>query len=293
MNNAQVSLSHMSVEDLTLLGPRACRRTRSHCSFDITLSLYARFNSRLRSSACPFTHSYVVSRPRHQFSCRSLIVLIKSWSPSMRSKILSVSGMLVDRTADSLSHRNVDDDMLMRPDLLRVPRTARPSAAPPSADLYHCIRNRSPSSCPPPRRSMPASSVVTTQLWYPTQKVSDPSVAMIIFTSVVGSRPMGVRNAGISPISICTCLGNASMQVPMLDMYGTRGGGLKVVLCNILHFFVISRNRDLCFASTTCDAIIGLPHAVARVVKRRCALLWAECCSHVPFEWWYSFFFRV
>jgi hypothetical protein len=93
---------------------------------------------------------------------------------------------------------------------------------------------------------------------------------------------MGVRNAGISPTNLCTCLDNASMQVPMLEVYGTRGGGLKVVRCEILHFPVISTNRDLIFASTTCDALTGLSHAVDKVVKRRRALLWAVCCSHVP-----------
>jgi hypothetical protein len=71
----------------------------------------------------------------------------------------------------------------------------------------------------------------------------------------------------------------------MLDVYGTKGGGSKVVRCEILHFFVIYKNRDLIFASTSCDALTGLLHAVARVVKRIRALLWAECCSHVPFEW--------
>jgi hypothetical protein len=69
----------------------------------------------------------------------------------------------------------------------------------------------------------------------------------------------------------------------MLDVYCTRGGGLKVVHCEILHFSVISTNRDLVFASMTCDALTGLSHAVAKVVKCRCALLWAVCCYHVPF----------
>jgi hypothetical protein len=131
MNSAQVSPSHIPVDDLALLGPVACWRTKSHCSSAITLNLSAWFSSRLRSSACPFTHSYVISRPHHQFSCKSLIVLTKSWSPSMWWKILSASGLLVDRTADSLSHINVADAMLMRPDLLRVPSTARPAVTPP------------------------------------------------------------------------------------------------------------------------------------------------------------------
>jgi hypothetical protein len=90
MNSAQVSLSHIPAEDLALLGTLACCRTISHCLSTITLSLSARFSSRLRSSACPFTQSYVMSRPRHHFSCRSLVVLNKSWSPSMRWKILYV-----------------------------------------------------------------------------------------------------------------------------------------------------------------------------------------------------------
>jgi hypothetical protein len=106
---------------------------------------------------------------------------------------------------------------------------------------------------------------------------------MIIFTGVVGYHPTGVHSAEISPTNLCTCLGNALIQVPMLDVYVTRGVGLKVVCCDILHFSVISTNRDLVFASTTCDALTGLSHAVARVVKRRRALLWADCCSHVSF----------
>jgi hypothetical protein len=64
------------------------------------------------------------------------------------------------------------------------------------------------------------------------------------------------------------------MQVPMLDLYGTRGEGLKVVRCDILHFSSILTNRDLVFAPTTCDALTGLPHEVAKVIKRRRALQW-------------------
>jgi hypothetical protein len=128
MKSAQVSLSHRPVDDLALLGPISCCRTVLLCLSAITLSLSAWFSSRLRSSACPFTRSYVMSRPRHQFSCRSLIVLTKSWAPSMRWNMLSVNGLLVDRTADSLLHGNVAEAMLIRPDRLRVPRTARPAA---------------------------------------------------------------------------------------------------------------------------------------------------------------------
>jgi hypothetical protein len=152
--------------------------------------------------------------------------------------------------------------MLMRPDLLRVPRTVRPAAMPPSSDLCDCIRNRSPSSGPSPCRSVSSSSVATTQLWYRIPKVVYPSVAMIMFTGVVGSQSMGVHSAGISSTNRYTCLGNASIQVPMLDVYGTRGGGLKVIHCEILHFSVIFTNRGLVFASTTCDALTGLSHAV-------------------------------
>jgi hypothetical protein len=128
MKSAQVSLSHRPADDLALLGPLACCLTISHCSSAITLSLSARFSSRLRSSACPFTQSYVMSRPQHQFSCKSLIMLTKSWSPSIRWKMLSASGLLVDMTADSLSHRSVAEAMLISPDRLIVPRTARPAA---------------------------------------------------------------------------------------------------------------------------------------------------------------------
>jgi hypothetical protein len=59
----------------------------------------------------------------------------------------------------------------------------------------------------------------------------------------------------------------------MLDVCGTRGGVLKVVPCDILHFSVISTNRDLVFASTTCDALIGLSHMVDKAVKRGRSLL--------------------
>jgi hypothetical protein len=163
--------------------------------------------------------------------------------------------------------------MLIRPDRLGVPRTARPAATPPSSDLYDYIRNRSPSSGPPPCRSMSSSSVATTQLWYPTPRVTDPSVAMIMFTGVVGSQPAGVRSAGISPTSICTCLGSASMQFPMLNVYGTRGGGSIVLRYETLHFSVISTNRGLVFASTICDALTGMSHAMAIFMKRRRALL--------------------
>jgi hypothetical protein len=156
---------HRPADDLAILKPIACYRNISHCSSVITLSLSAQFSSWLRSSACPFTQSCVMSRPRHQFSCRSLIVLTKLWSPSMWWKMLSVSSLLVDRTADSLSHINMAEAMLIRPDRLRVPRTVRTVATSPSSDLYNYIRNKSPSSGPPPCSSMSSSSVATTQLW--------------------------------------------------------------------------------------------------------------------------------
>jgi hypothetical protein len=77
---------------------------------------------------------------------------------------------------------------------------------------------------------------------------------------------------------------NASMQVPMLQVYGTIIGRLTIMRCEILHVSVISTNRSLVFASTTFVALTGLSHTAARVTKRRRALLWAVCCSHVPFE---------
>jgi hypothetical protein len=110
---------------------------------------------------------------------------------------------------------------------------------------------------------------------------------MIIFTGLVGSHPAGDLIAGISPTNIFTCLGNALMQVPMFDVYGTRGGGLMVDRCEILHVSIISTNRGLVFASTTCDALAGLSHAAVVVVNRRRALLWVVCCYNVPFELWY------
>jgi hypothetical protein len=176
--------------------------------------------------------------------------------------MLSVNGLFVDKTDDSLPHRNVTEAMLISPDRLRVPRTARPAATPPNSDLYYCIRNRSPSSGPPPCNIMSSSSVATTQLWYPTPSVTDPSVAMIMFTGVVGYHPVGVISVGISPASICTCLGTALIQFPMLDVYRTKGGGSNVVRRTILHFSVISTNRVLVFASTTRDARTGLTQTV-------------------------------
>jgi hypothetical protein len=74
------------------------------------------------------------------------------------------------------------------------------------------------------------------------------------------------------------------MQVQMVEVYGTRIGGLIIVRCKFLHLYVISTNRGLVFASMTCVALTGLSHAVARVAKRKRVLLWAVCCSHVPFE---------
>jgi hypothetical protein len=84
-----------------------------------------------------------------------------------------------------------------------------------------------------------------------------------MFTGVVGSHPAGVRSAGIYPTSLCTCIGSALIQFPMLDVQGTRGGGYISVRCEILHFSVISTNRVLVFASTTCVALTGLSQAVA------------------------------
>jgi hypothetical protein len=48
------------------------------------------------------------------------------------------------------------------------------------------------------------------------------------------------------------------MQVPMLDVYGTRGGGLMVGRCEILHLSIISMNRGLVFALTAFDVLTGL-----------------------------------
>jgi hypothetical protein len=63
------------------------------------------------------------------------------------------------------------------------------------------------------------------------------------------------------------------MQVLMLEVYGTRIGGLIIVHCEILHLSVISMNRGLVFASKIWFSLAGLLHAVARVEKLRCALL--------------------
>jgi hypothetical protein len=105
-------------------------------------------------------------------------------------------------------------------------------------------------------------SVATTHLWYPTPSVTDPSVAMIMFTGVVESHPVGVLIVGISPTSLCTCLCNALIQFPMLDVYGTTWGGSNVVRRTILHFSVIFTNRVLVVASTTCDARTGVTQTV-------------------------------
>jgi hypothetical protein len=55
-------------------------------------------------------------------------------------------------------------------------------------------------------------------------RVTDPSVAIIMFTGIVGYHLVGVLGVGISPTSLCICRGSAFIQHPMLDVYGTKGG---------------------------------------------------------------------
>jgi hypothetical protein len=75
--------------------------------------------------------------------------------------MLSVSDLFADSMADALSQRKVVDAMLIRPDLLSVPRTASPAATPHRSDRHDCMINRSPSSGPPPCKMMSSSSVAT------------------------------------------------------------------------------------------------------------------------------------
>jgi hypothetical protein len=88
-------------------------------------------------------------------------------------------------------------------------------------------------------------------------RVTDPSVAIIMFTGSVGSHLEGVLNVGISLTSLCLCCGSALIQHPMLDVYGTKGGRSNVGRRAILHLPVIATNRVLVFVSTTCVARAG------------------------------------
>jgi hypothetical protein len=105
-----------------------------------------------------------------------------------------------------------------------------------------------------------------------------------------GSHPVGVINVEISPMSLCICRGSALIQHPMLDVYGTKGGGFNAGRRMILNLPVISTNRVIVFVSTTCVARAGRTQSVELFEKRRRALLVTGCCSHVPFEWWYNIF---
>jgi hypothetical protein len=163
--------------------------------------------------------------------------------------------------------------MLMSPDRLSVPRTANPAAKPPSSDRYDCMRNISPSSGLPPCNIMFSSSVATIQLLYPEPRVTDPLVAIIMFTGVVGSHPVGVLSVGISLTSLCICRCSVLIQHQILDVYGPKGEGSDGVRCVILYLPVISTNQFLVFVSTTCVARAGLTQSVERVEKRRRALL--------------------
>jgi hypothetical protein len=83
-----------------------------------------------------------------------------------------------------------------------------------------------------------------------------------MFTGVVGSHPVGVLSVGTYPTSICICRGSALIQHPMLDVYGTRGGGSDVGRRVILYLPVIGTNRVLVFVSTTCVARAGRTQSV-------------------------------
>jgi hypothetical protein len=93
-------------------------------------------------------------------------------------------------------------------------------------------------------------------------RFTDPSVAIIMFTGIMGSHPVGVLSVGISPTSLCICRGSALIQHPMLDVYGTKGGGSNIGRHVILNLPVISTNRILVFVSTTCIARSGRRQSV-------------------------------
>jgi hypothetical protein len=82
-----------------------------------------------------------------------------------------------------------------------------------------------------------------------------------MFTGIVRSHPEGVLSVGIYPTGLCICRGSALIHHPILDVYGTKGGQSSVGRHVILHLPVISTNRVLVSASTTCVARAGRAQA--------------------------------
>jgi hypothetical protein len=71
-----------------------------------------------------------------QLSNRSCTVATRSQSPFVLKHILSLMGLFAAKTADSLSHRNRTDLILIRPDLKSVSSAAIPATMPPSSERY-------------------------------------------------------------------------------------------------------------------------------------------------------------
>jgi hypothetical protein len=78
--------------------------------------------------------------------------------------MLVVSFLLHRLTAASLSHTNLKDRMLIRPDRANTHITANHAQKPPSSDLYDVIYNGDPSPIPPPRSNICSSFVDRTRL---------------------------------------------------------------------------------------------------------------------------------
>jgi hypothetical protein len=72
---------------------------------------------RFNRSTCLLTQLNFMFISLHQLSNRSCTVTIGSQSPFVLKHMLSVMGLFAANTADSLSHRNCTDHILMRPDL--------------------------------------------------------------------------------------------------------------------------------------------------------------------------------
>jgi hypothetical protein len=115
-----ISTSHCEHAGRAAVGPLASFLVLSACWSTTMFCRSSQDSRRLRRSACTLTQRNLILMSLYQLSNRSCTIAMRSQSPFVLKNILSMIGLFAANTADSLSHRNRTDLILIRPDLKSV-----------------------------------------------------------------------------------------------------------------------------------------------------------------------------
>jgi hypothetical protein len=120
----------------TTIAPLASLLVLSACWSTSMFNHSSRDRGLFRRSTCYLTQRNLMFTSLHQLSNRSCTVAMRYQYPFVLKNILSVMGLFAANTADSLSHRNRTDLILIRPGLKSVPSAASPAMMLPSSNRY-------------------------------------------------------------------------------------------------------------------------------------------------------------